>query len=828
MRRICSFLFAAVAMISAVSCNQELMDGPVVADKAAKTLTAMFDGAETKALLSEGTKTSWEYLDTILVYNGYYTSRYVTHVKDSSYVAEFEVAEQDEALAGDKFIAVYPLWADGYMTSYVDMDRLTIDEVYLEKNQKARAGSYDPRTAISIAYTEDTTLVFKNATALLKFQVLNEGVKSVTVWTHNGEPITGSWSLDYNDGEPVATPFESNDENDVRTANWVELHAGDKTFEVGKDYYISVFPQVAEYGFTVEFGFEGSNKKLAAKSTDNSVEFQRNVILNLGAIEFTGEVPVVTGWGIAGDLNAWGETADDIPLKQYEDGLFVAYEVEFPDGEFKIRKNNDWSEGNYGMVNESVMEANHAYDVCAEGADMYVSAGIYDIWLDENAQRVYVMEPGVSIDEAVEPSAPVDTWYLVGDFNDWTVADEAYMMEFNGEEHVYYGLSLDATSGLKLNNGSWDVNRGGSSDYFATYEDMDLYAGGENINVPAGSYDVYVNAEASTIRFEGEVLEYTWYLVGTFNNWTEGDPDYEMTLVDGWHVYEGLTFDVAGKLKFNAGDWSVNRGGASFALDTDLPVWQDGVDIEVPAGTYTVYLSADASVVRFEGEVNDDFVPSEDVWGIVGALTGWGSSADIVMDEVSSGVFVAYEVVFDSEGGFKIRANGEWNDSKNYGLEKSGSVEADHVYNVVTGGGSGDMLIAAGTYDIWFDLNEKKVYIMTPGNDISNAQTPEVGEPVEETWYLVGDFNGWVTGDDAYGMTDEGDYYVYYGFESTGNELKFNAGDWSNNRGGSFAADTAVKVTDGGNNIKVPAGVYDIYLKKDTYTAWFMTEGNRP
>lgn len=425
MRRICSFLFAAVAMISAVSCNQELMDGPVVADKAAKTLTAMFDGAETKALLSEGTKTSWEYLDTILVYNGYYTSRYVTHVKDSSYVAEFEVAEQDEALAGDKFIAVYPLWADGYMTSYVDIDRLTIDEVYLEKNQKARAGSYDPRTAISMAYTEDTTLVFKNATALLKFQVLNEGVKSVTVWTHNGEPIAGSWSLDYNDGEPVATPFESNDENDIRTANWVELHAGDKTFEVGKDYYISVFPQVAESGFTVEFCFEGSSKKLAAKSTDNSVEFQRNVILNLGAIEFTGEVPVVTGWGIAGELNAWGETADDIALKQYEDGLFVAYEVEFPDGEFKIRKNNDWSEGNYGMVNESVMEANHAYDVCADGANMYVSAGIYDIWLDETAQRVYVMEPGVSIDEAVEPSAPVETWYLVGDFNGWTVADEA-------------------------------------------------------------------------------------------------------------------------------------------------------------------------------------------------------------------------------------------------------------------------------------------------------------------------------------------------------------------------------------------------------------------
>ena len=728
MRRICSFLFAAVAMISAVSCNQELMDGPVVADKAAKTLTAMFDGAETKALLSEGTKTSWEYLDTILVYNGYYTSRYVTHVKDSSYVAEFEVAEQDEALAGDKFIAVYPLWADGYMTSYVDIDRLTIDEVYLEKNQKARAGSYDPRTAISMAYTEDTTLVFKNATALLKFQVLNEGVKSVTVWTHNGEPIAGSWSLDYNDGEPVATPFESNDENDVRTVNWVELHAGDKTFEVGKDYYISVFPQVAESGFTVEFCFEGSSKKLAAKSTDNSVEFQRNVILNLGAIEFTGEVPVVTGWGIAGELNAWGETADDIALKQYEDGLFVAYEVEFPDGEFKIRKNNDWSEGNYGMKYESVMEANHAYDVCAEGANMYVSAGIYDIWLDETAQRVYVMEPGVSIDEAVEPSAPVETWYLVGDFNGWTVADEAYMMEF----------------------------------------------------------------------------------------------------VDGWYVCD-LTLDKATELKFNIGSWDVNRGGATFELDTDLNVWHDGGNIAVPAGSYVVYLSADASIVRFEGEVNDDFVPSEDVWGIVGALTGWGSSADIVMDEVSSGVFVAYEVVFDSKGGFKIRANGEWNDSKNYGLEKAGSVEADHVYNVVTGGGSGDMLIAAGTYDIWFDLNEEKVYIMTPGNDISNAQTPEVGEPVEETWYLVGNFNGWTPADSAYQMTLDGDYYVYYDFEADGKGVKFVAdANWSVNRGGSFAADQAVGLSQSGSDIFIPAGTYDIFLSKDTYTAWFMTPGVRP
>lgn len=817
-------MFAAVAIISAVSCNKDLMEGPVAVDKAAKTLTAMFDGAETKALLSEGTKTSWEYLDTILVYNGYYTSRYVTHVQDSSYVAEFELAEQDDYLGGEKFIAIYPLWADGYMTSYVDIDRLTIDEVWLEKNQQARAGSYDPRTAISMAYTEDTTLVFKNATSLLKFQVLNEGVKSVTVWTHAGEPITGSWSLDYNDGEPVATPFESNDENDVRTANWVELHAGDKTFEVGKDYYISVFPQVAEAGFTVEFNFEGSSKKLAAKSYEGSIEFRRNVILNLGAIEYTGELPVVTGWGIAGELNSWGETADDIALKQYEDGLFVAYEVEFPDGEFKIRMNNNWEEGNYGMVNECVMEANHAYDVCYDGANMYVSAGIYDIWLDETAQRVYVMEPGVSIDEAVEPEIPMETWYLVGDFNDWIVADEAYMMEFNGEEYVYYGLSLDAASGLKINAGSWDVERGGSSDYFATYEDMYLYAGGGNINVPAGSYDVYVNAEASTIRFEGEsyeveVPEYTWYLVGTFNDWTVGDPDYEMTLVDGWHVYEGLTFDVAGMLKFNAGDWSVNRGGASFALDTDLPVWHNGVDIEVPAGTYTVYLSADASVVRFEGEVaggSDEPAAPADTWYLVGGFNDW-TVGDAEYQMEWNGKYLVFKgLTLSSASEVKFNA-GSW--SKNRG----GSYAVNTAIKVNQDGSN--IKVPAGTYDVYLTADASTAYFMTDGNTPDSADQPE---PAAFEWYLVGDFNGWSTGDSAFGMTDEGDYYVYYGFESTGNELKFNAGDWSNNRGGSFAADSAVSLYSGGDNIKVPAGVYDIYLNKKTDTAWFMTPGVRP
>ena len=73
-------------------------------------------------------------------------------------------------------------------------------------------------------------------------------------------------------------------------------------------------------------------------------------------------------------------------------------------------------------------------------------------------------------------------------------------------------------------------------------------------------------------------------------------------------------------------------------------------------------------------------------------------------------------------GGFKIRANGVWNDAANYGLAAAGSVEIDHAYDLICGSGSQNMTIVAGSYDIWFDLTNSKVYIMTPGKPISEAK----------------------------------------------------------------------------------------------------------
>ena len=220
--------------------------------------------------------------------------------------------------------------------------------------------------------------------------------------------------------------------------------------------------------------------------------------------------------------------------------------------------------------------------------------------------------------------------------------------------------------------------------------------------------------------------------------------------------------------------------------------------------------------------------PKASEWGIVGDVNGWNAPDITMFTTPTEGLFVARDVKLPA-GGFKIRANGKWDDSKNYGLQSVGNVSVDHVYKVITSGGSANITIVAGTYDIWFDLTNTKVYIMTPGKDISEAKTGTPVAPLVDTWYLVGDFNGWKAADATYKMTAEGQWYVFKNFTANGKGVKFVAdANWNVNRGGSFKANAAISLTQGGNDMMVTAGTYDVYLSSDAKKAYFMTPGTTP
>lgn len=221
------------------------------------------------------------------------------------------------------------------------------------------------------------------------------------------------------------------------------------------------------------------------------------------------------------------------------------------------------------------------------------------------------------------------------------------------------------------------------------------------------------------------------------------------------------------------------------------------------------------------------FVAQESEWGVVGDLTGWGNS-DIKMVTTwhTKNLFVAYNVEIAS-GAFKIRANNKWDDTKNYGLEVAGSVNADSYYKVITSGGSQNITpMEYGKYDVYFDLTNKRVALMTPGK--AYAEAKDGGKPIvvvaglkDHEWGVVGSFNGWDVAN--YVVTEvDGDWAVAKNVTLAKNaEFKFAADKaWTLSYGSACDVNVGKTYTtyNNGGNMKFvgEAGAYDIYFSLTT------------
>lgn len=210
--------------------------------------------------------------------------------------------------------------------------------------------------------------------------------------------------------------------------------------------------------------------------------------------------------------------------------------------------------------------------------------------------------------------------------------------------------------------------------------------------------------------------------------------------------------------------------------------------------------------------------------GIVGAFNVW-SAPDVKMTLLGGGMYAAYNVAL--EGDFKIRADEVWGGLE-YGLPVGGTITAGYFYYVATTSAQ-NATIEAGTYDVYLDVKKYKLYVVNAGESIDGLTEGEVVLPPADEWYLVGNFNGWTPGDANYKMTYENGWYVFKGFAADGQGVKFNAGSWSVNRGGTFvAADAAIDVYHNGPDLLVAEGTYDVYLSSSFDVAYFMTPGQKP
>jgi len=508
---------------------------------------------------------------------------------------------------------------------------------------------------------------------------------------------------------------------------------------------------------------------------------------------------------------------------------------------------------------------------CAQGGDnIAVPAGQYRVYfnpatglIEFNAKAYGTEEDtGAGTDTPDDPEGPVtepDRWGVVGTITEWGGQADLYMSEVGENLFVRNGVTVTADDQFKSRfNNDWAVNYGAAGDVepFAVTvgEKLTLAAGGKNLSAPAGTYDIYFNistfdiwvmaegetpggVEVKTVKIYGDVSATGWTNCNAWI-WDDGGANYtggtwpglalETAEVDGKTYYVfNCAPEMIGKtvsVIFNNGsEQTVDITGV--ALNDDVVITLTEKD---GAGKWLATVNGEAPVTPEP--------PTEIVYGLVGTINGW-SAPDVPFEEIGDGGYKLLGQALTASDEIKIRANEQWNDAYNYGLETAGGILTTNAANtLVCGSGAQNMKVAAdGTYDLYFYPAAKTLYVMTEGT------TPEIETPAVQ-YGLVGEFNGWGGSSSDILFTDYQNGYLAVtnvaleagkGFKVRFyNDGTWNSeGDYALEKGASTVIGEAMTLKHGGNsdNLSVPtSGSYDIYFNPTTCVMYVMVAGEVP
>ena len=129
------------------------------------------------------------------------------------------------------------------------------------------------------------------------------------------------------------------------------------------------------------------------------------------------------------------------------------------------------------------------------------------------------------------------------------------------------------------------MNNDWVTDFGDTGADGTLDAGGDNIAVTAGYYDITLDFNNNAYTIESSNV---WGVVGSgYNDWGGGGPDFALTQVQPDVYYGDIATLIDGEIKFRPNnDWATDFGDT----DADGTLDAGGENIAVTAGLYRVKL----------------------------------------------------------------------------------------------------------------------------------------------------------------------------------------------------------------------------------------------
>ena len=378
--------------------------------------------------------------------------------------------------------------------------------------------------------------------------------------------------------------------------------------------------------------------------------------------------------------------------------------------------------------------------------------------------------------------------YVVGTLNGWDHAavEKQYDFLYNydaGNDNLFAGIidlrESNSAAEFKFTNGAWgDKEHSMTGENEAEASTVTLVAGGgDNINV--WQTKRFYGAE---LDLGGLTLKKLWSanqigVIGLNGDW---DNDIVMEYNPVWtRFYVDIEATDATEMKF--------RADAAWDLNWGVDCAQGGGNIAVAAGKYRVYFNPVSGLIELSaskygteedltgggnngGETPEPEGPQTepDRWGVVGTLTSWGGEADLYMSEVGDNLFVRTNVTLTDEDQFKVRFNNDW--GINAGA--AGDVEPFAVTvgeELVLVGGGKNLSAPAGTYDIYFNVVDYKMWVMNAGDTPGGVEvkTYKLYADVRAAgWnscnlYSWGDLGEFAGGWPGSAMTAEGDYYVW-------------------------------------------------------------------
>ena len=298
------------------------------------------------------------------------------------------------------------------------------------------------------------------------------------------------------------------------------------------------------------------------------------------------------------------------------------------------------------------------------------------------------------------------------------------------------------------------------------------------------------------------------YLRYTYNG--EGKVELSLTYEGGKaFVYnEGQAFDTVASEGVK-GENFVSFNAPAEKTEAQLAYSINGVECKSKA------INVVAGKVYNLGELTMPYETS--AYSVVGTHNNWnaGQTPMYIIGDYA----VAYGVVFaGTENKFKVLGNDKWLGSNSFALNTWTSLATS----------TDDMTIAAGTYDIYFSEAECKVCVVAAGTEVPAMPVFSIG--------LAGLGGNWDVDKD---MTLEGDYYTLKSVAIAATDtFKLRISDsWDENYG--IASDTSDEqvainydamytLVQGGKNMQVAAGTYDIYFNYETKEFYVLTEGTTP